>query len=185
VSISKRFANKPENIKLVLDTYLSEDRPTTDRVAEVVGTTFHTVIYILKQQLSPERYRDEKKLRYSRAGIIRAGKRYYPAGKDHPNWKGEISDGRGYLTGIVEGRRYFVQRIVFSQMLGIHVSKLPAKLVVHHIDGNPLNNAPENLALTTNVGHRELHAKRLKLHKLPLWGQWLYGISKLKETTPT
>jgi HNH endonuclease len=187
VSISKRFVNDPANVKRVIEIYLADDRPTTEETAKRAGTTFQTVIHILRHDLPPGRYYAEKKLRYSRAGIVREGNNpnLHPKGEAHPNWKGDVDDGYGYLTRTENGERDFVHRRVMAEALGIPITNLPPKLVIHHIDLNPLNNNLDNLALTTNVGHRELHRRRLQLHKLPLWGQWLCGMSKSKGTTPT
>jgi len=54
-----------------------------------------------------------------------------------------------------------VHRIVMADLLGIPVESLPATLHVHHIDENPLNNSPENLALVTAPGHRAIHDRYL------------------------
>lgn len=71
----------------------------------------------------------------------------------------DCEDADGYLTRLVEGRRYPVQQIVMSELLGIHPSKFPATMVVHHIDENKQNNAPNNLAMTTRAGHARIHER--------------------------
>ncbi|MFB9050320.1 HNH endonuclease [Sphingobium indicum] len=42
-------------------------------------------------------------------------------------------------------------------MIGIEIENLPDDLHVHHIDGDKLNNHPDNLALVTSRGHRRIH----------------------------
>jgi hypothetical protein len=184
VSICKAFINGQGNVQRVLDVYLSDEKPTVEAAAKQVGTTHHTVMWILRHHLDPQRFKDEKMLRYSRSKMGPLNPMTGKTAEQHHNWIGDVSDDKGYLTMIVDGERYFKHRIVFAEMLGIHVSQLPESLVIHHIDLNPLNNDPNNLAAATITGHAELHAKRTKLQKLPLWGQWLHGTSKSKGTIP-
>lgn len=49
-----------------------------------------------------------------------------------------------------------------AKQTGIDVSALPSSLHVHHIDGDSGNNHPDNLALTTSVGHRAIHQRYVK-----------------------
>jgi hypothetical protein len=76
-------------------------------------------------------------------------------------WATDCEDGRGYLTRLVDGKRYFVHRIVVAEYLGLHPSVLPATMVVHHIDENPKNNHIDNLAIATEVGHQKIHERYL------------------------
>ena len=178
MSASKRFIRDGRNVERVVALYLSNEKPTVQATALQAGTTYHTVMRILKTSLDPKRYIDEKALRYSRSKVGPLNPMLGKMGDRHHNWIGDVSDNKGYRTRLVDGERYFTHRIKFAEMLGIHVSQIPSCLVTHHIDLNPLNDDPDNLALTTLRGHLELHAKRTKLHRLPLWGQWLCGISK-------
>ena len=61
---------------------------------------------------------------------------------------------------LVRGKRYYLHRIVMAEtILKISVEHLPDHLPVHHIDGNPLNNHPDNLALCTKAGHVAIHQR--------------------------
>ena len=186
MSVSKRFLRTRGSIKAVVDRYCAEDKPTVAMVAKSLGETFHTVSHILAAHLPAKRYRIEKAIRYSRSKKGAASPMYGRRLEAHPNWKGDVSDCKGYLTRkCIDRVRRFVHRIVMAQMLGIHPSQLPARLQVHHIDEDPHNNTPDNLALVTRTGHHALHQKRSELEKLPLWIQYVSGTSRLKRTTPT
>jgi hypothetical protein len=67
--------------------------------------------------------------------IIREGRALICVGKDHPH-----ADSRGYV---------YEHRLVAQEFD-------PAKHV-HHRDGNPLNNSPENLVVLTRGEHMSLH----------------------------
>lgn len=82
------------------------------------------------------------------------------AGEKHPNWKG----GKFYKTKstskLIYLRNYkheYEHRKVAEQTLG---RKLNQNEVVHHIDGNGLNNSPENLKVLTHDEHIRLHYKQ-------------------------
>lgn len=184
MSRSKSFCT-PENVDAVMKAYLSEERPTLEVLAERFKTCYQTIQYIVRSGLSPERYKAEKALRYSRSKMGEKAFLYGNTGPQHPYWKGDCSDGKGYLTQVFGGERYFTHRLVMAEMVGIHPSELPESLVIHHIDGDKTNNTPDNLALVTASGHKTLHAKRSELQKSPLWVQWMSGTSKSEETTPT
>lgn len=49
-----------------------------------------------------------------------------------------------------------LHRFVMERHLG---RKLTSDEIIHHIDGNPLNNSFDNLLLTTRREHRKLHQK--------------------------
>jgi hypothetical protein len=128
---------------------------TMQQVADELGTGHHTVCAILRAELSAMEFAELKANRYA---VSKTGERNPMLGKRPGNFKGHCPDGRGYLTEVVRGKRYFVQRIVMAEtILGIPVESLPDSLVVHHIDENPLNNSPDNLALCTKAGHARIH----------------------------
>ena len=177
MSVSKHFTQNPENVKRVLEAYLSDDRPTLEETAKRVSTTFHNVHFVVRNHLSEEKAKAEKALRYSRSKMGAANPMKGKTGKQHPNWKGECGDGYGYLTCLVDGKRVFVHRVVFAEMMGISIEKLPPALAVHHINGDRKDNRPDNLALTTKAGHQHIHTREKpeRLSKSPLWEQWVSG----------
>jgi len=184
MSVSQTFTRDQDKVAQVLALYCDNPRkPTIHQVADMMGTSFHNVHGVLKQQLSPETLKNEQRLRYSRSKMNDRNPMKGRYGKRNPAYKGVISDGNGYLQLKVGDEYILLHRHVMAQALGLE--KLPSWLDVHHIDEDPYNNDLDNLALVTTSAHGKLHAKRSRLERLPLWAQWEYGISKLTETTPT
>ena len=76
------------------------------------------------------------------------------------NWKYEYINASGYLVNCEDrNHRYLVHRRKMENKLG---RKLKYNEVVHHIDGNKLNNDLSNLQLMTRQEHIEIHRKDLK-----------------------
>jgi hypothetical protein len=176
--------SNPANVQAVIEAYKAEDKPTLLEVAARLRTPFHNVSYVLKNYLAPEEYKAEKALRYSRSKLDQLNPMRGKSGSLHHNYKGSVSDHKGYLTEPDgQGGRVFQHRLVIQQALGL--TELPEGWHVHHIDGDPLNNSLDNLALVTPAGHAELHRKRPKLLQSPLWEQWESGISRSRGITPT
>lgn len=184
MSISRSWTSREENIRAVLSRYKAEDKPLAHDLAEELGTSYHNVRHILNTHLDPEEFRAEKALRYSRS---KRGSRNPMTGKNgslHPNYKGSVSDHKGYLTEPDgKGGRVFQHRLVMAKALGLE--HLPSHLEVHHIDEDPTNNSLDNLALVTAKGHRTLHHQKPAWSRLTLWDQWESGISRSWEITPT
>lgn len=176
MSVSKRYVCQPKNVKQVLTTYCADDKPTLEETARRVGTTYQNVVHIVNTHLPVNRRKAEKALRYSRSKMGPANPMQGKSGSLHHNHKGQIADGHGYLQEKVGGKYIFVHRRVMATALGL--TELPRALDVHHIDGDKHNNTLDNLALVTPSGHQQLHAKRSKLERSPLWVQWVSGTSK-------
>lgn len=184
LSVSRTWVSSPENVQLVVTAYKAEDKPTLAEIATRLCTPYHNISYILKTHLPPEEYKAEKALRYSRSKLDSLNPMRGKSGSRHHNYKGSVSDHKGYLTEPDgKGGRVFQHRLVMQEALG--VPELPEGWQVHHIDGDQLNNALDNLALVTPAGHGELHRKRAKLLQSPLWEQWESGISRSRGITPT
>lgn len=184
LSISLAYTTNPENVRRVIERYKAEDKPTSYAVAEELGTTYHNVRQILSVHLTPEEFKAEKALRYSRSKAGALNPMLGKSGSLHHNYKGSASDHKGYLTEPNgKGGRVFQHRLVLAQALGLE--KLPSEWHVHHIDGDTTNNHPDNLALVTAAGHKDLHQRKPKWSRLPLWHQWESGISRSREITPT
>jgi hypothetical protein len=99
-------------------------------------------------------YRDSLNSGGAREKLRRAklGKR----GKDACNYKrGHYVNFAGYAVESDGERKIYQHRRVAEEMLGRLLSPDDA---VHHFDGDKLNNAPVNLLVTTNSGHKRLHA---------------------------
>lgn len=68
-----------------------------------------------------------------------------------------------YRAKKVKGKRIDMQRYVMEQILG---RKLTKNEIVHHIDGNKLNNDPSNLQVMTKAEHTRLHMNKGDIHKI-------------------
>jgi hypothetical protein len=83
-------------------------------------------------------------------------------GPDHPRWTGGRLIRNGYALRrlpthpAADAKGYVLEhRLVAEQTIG---RPLAPGEVVHHIDRNPLNNAPDNLQVMTHSEHSSLHA---------------------------
>ena len=76
--------------------------------------------------------------------------------------KCHLSD-KGYLFRMVEGKRIYLHRFIVECYLG---RKLKDNEIVHHIDGNILNNDIENLEVITQSIHFSKHLIGNKYYKL-------------------
>ena len=87
-----------------------------------------------------------------------------------------------YRAKKVKGKRIDMQRYVMEQVLGRPLDK---NEIVHHIDGNKLNNDPSNLQIMTKAEHVKLHRIEGKLHTVSekeLIDAWKRGaFDKLKK----
>jgi uncharacterized protein YjlB len=88
------------------------------------------------------------------------------------NGRAAVWNGNGYT---------FKHRVTAAKSL--QIPELAAHLEVHHIDGDKLNNDPDNLAIVTKRGHRRLH-KQL-FGRLYLWEKEKFGTSLLPEMQAT
>ena len=101
------------------------------------------------QTLSPARL---AQLRQSPVGKGDYPNRFF--GPDHPNWKGGHIGANGYKVLSRAGHKcIYEHRHIAEQMLG---RPLAPDEVVHHIDANRLNNAPENLMVMKRAEHDKL-----------------------------
>ncbi len=75
-----------------------------------------------------------------------------------PRARGEGSISRGYLIFGEGGRNRREHVLIAEKALG---KKLPNGAVVHHADGNSLNNDPDNLVICPNQGYHRLLHRRL------------------------
>ena len=178
---SKKYVSDKNNVRRVLNEYLSEAKPTVDEVAKTLGTPRTNVIHILKTHLSEERRDQERRFRISRGRLNGAHPLRGCRPEEHWRYQGDRVELRGYvLRRVASGKDEYVHRLVMAEALGL--SNLPEELHVHHIDGNKQNNSLDNLALVTNTGHQEIHRR-----ESPAWatqGSRVSGTSRSQETTP-
>lgn len=86
-----------------------------------------------------------------------ASKGRYPTDPTkHPRYKGGLwigSDNRGWIT-LRSGRSYPFARAVVEAYHG----PIPSGSVVHHVNGDPSDDHPENLQVLTRSEHAKAHA---------------------------
>lgn len=112
-----------------------------------------------KQRVEPIRTQEWK----DNIGLGNKGK-IGMCGDKNPNWKGGIYKNRKYLMkNIGRNKKQFLHRYIMERYF-----KRPLKKseVVHHIDGNPLNNNLNNLYLFNNqLEHNRYEGKVRKYSK--------------------
>lgn len=168
-------------VDAVVDAYLSEYKPTIKELALDFETSYSTVQHAVSTSLTPERYKAEKALRYSRSKAGNKNPMKGKSGSQHHNYIGDITDKDGHLQRKIAGRYVLVHRMVVAQALGL--DQLPDWAIVHHIDENKRNNSLDNLALVTRVGHAWLH-QGVRSPRSSLWEEWVFGTSKSREIIP-
>jgi len=102
-------------------------------------------------------------------------------GARHPKWKGGriLLGGYWYIyapdhPNCTQAKYVAEHRLVMEQKLGRYLSR---KEVVHHVDGNPLNNDPENLMIFGSNGD---HLRHELTGKCPNWTP--EGFARMPET---
>ena len=89
----------------------------------------------------------------------------FPKGSKHPDWNGgykhnKTKSGKVYLLIKVGGRWVFEHRVIYEKYIGRNLNR---DEIVHHKDGNSLNNKLSNLELIGWGEHTKIHTEdRLK-----------------------
>ena len=79
--------------------------------------------------------------------------RNWHTGKNHYNWRRGFCLNEGYKRSYSHSRRY-VHRLEIEKFLG---RKLLSSEIVHHKDGNKLNNKINNLQILSRSEHAKIH----------------------------
>lgn len=112
----------------------------------------------------PEDFKRERKARsYSRSKSGDNNHWTGVTGSDHPKFKGDISDGKGYtlvlrpdwFTGRTGSNHVFKHHVVLCANLNLN--EIPEGYVVHHCNCVPTDNDFNNLVLMTRSEHGRLH----------------------------
>lgn len=82
--------------------------------------------------------------RANRLGVVRKGRIKDP----------HIVLDNGYMTIKANTTYYRIHRLIMEMILG---RKLSSDEIIHHIDGDKMNNHPDNLKLVTRSEHLKVH----------------------------
>jgi hypothetical protein len=92
---------------------------------------------------------------------------------------GDTQRGRGAGLSYRKLNGRHEHRVIAEQLIGRPLAKGE---IVHHIDGNKLNNSPENLKIMTQGEHMREHGLGIPGMALT-WKPWLYAKRKKKNGT--
>lgn len=160
-----------ETVFLITNLYNTTLMSLQD-IAGETGISPKKVRDVIEAQFSTE-LRSKRSARvYSKSKIGSSNPMFDKKGELHPNYKGVVSDGRGYLmvlkpdwyTGRKGSNHVFLHNIVICEHLGL--TEIPEGFCVHHIDGNKINNDISNLCLLTIGAHSKLHQLQNKMCKV-------------------
>ena len=152
---SKKWISNPHNISQVLAEYRSSPITIKD-LAKKLNTSYHNVRETLAMHMPEQEYKARQAVRYSLTKVGDLNPMKGKTGSQHHNYIGDCSDCKGYLTRLHNGKRIFTHHAVMLEALGLDA--LPEGFCVHHVDGDPLNNSLDNLALCTHAGHKTIHS---------------------------
>lgn len=133
--------NRPS--KEQLEQLYLKDEMTCPDIAKHLELKPSYIFYLVKKYGIPTR---------DRSSAVKNRKR----GKDSPSYKGGTVNKSGYRLINHDGKQRLEHRVVMEQVMG---RKLNLNESVHHINGNKLDNRPENLEIIDPVSHSKLHAK--------------------------
>lgn len=140
----------------------------TDMRVEDICTTCQIGITTFYRHISPKFSKEFKSQRkrpnYSSSKVGDKNPMKGRYGQQHPNWKGECFIKSGYVltlkpdwyTGKPGSKHVFLHQVEWCKAFGY--TEVPRGFVLHHVDGNKLNNHPSNLMLVTPRQHRLIHA---------------------------
>ena len=86
--------------------------------------------------------------------LMRDTNREKLSGANNPHWNNGVTYSHGYKIICLNGTRVPEQRMIVGEVMGRQLIKGE---VVHHINGNKLDNRNSNLLLCTQKYHMDLH----------------------------
>jgi biotin operon repressor len=152
-------------------------KETKEEMAQALGMTHNQVEWIMKKhniKLYNSKKYSENEIDFIKANYPTYGSKYCAKILDRSEnainkkikklglsiqWGYHYIDKQGYMVNCSDRKnKYYVHRRVMEEKLG---RKLKSNEIVHHIDGNKLNNNPDNLELTNRSEHINKHRKDL------------------------
>lgn len=152
----------PKQVEII--HYLRTNLSTThEEVGKVLGVS-RAYVTATSNKFLPlgfQKYRKSPNYAKSKAGDLNPVWGKY--GTKHPNYKGVISDAKGYqlivkpswYTGRTRSKHVFYHHVVYC--LDRKLTEIPTGYCVHHIDGDKCNNVKSNLIMLTVKDHMRLH----------------------------
>lgn len=148
--------------------YYENTELTQQQIANRLGIHWKRVFNYIKNNYSVEYRKSRKAKCYRNSKLGEKNPMLGKQGIKHHNYKGEVSDGKGYLmilkpewyTGRKGCKHIFIHHYVVCKEMGL--TQIPKGWTVHHCDKNPLNNEFDNLVLITLGDHMKLHAMMKK-----------------------
>lgn len=133
-------------------------------ISKRLGISYKKVSKYITSNYSKEYRTSRNAMSYRRSKLGENNPMQGKYGKEHHNYKGLVSDNKGYLmvlkpewyTGRKKSKHVFAHHISVCDGLGI--TEIPKGWCVHHCDEDPYNNDFDNLVLLSVPDHARLHA---------------------------
>ncbi len=135
---------------------------TYDQIAKRLCLSYKQVWR--RAQTLPKEYREDRRAKMCvRLKLGSNNPMYGKSGTNHPNYKGVVSDNKGYhmilkpewYMGRKNSKHIFLHHFVVC--MEMKLSHVPRGWCVHHCDLDKLNNEFDNLVLMTISDHMRLH----------------------------
>lgn len=179
ITVKQYLIDKQTLEELYLNQHLSQPQ-----IARLYNVTQGAVQYWTKQYGIPVRSHSE----IMHAWIKKKG---YDIPENNPNWKGgRHADGKGYIHVLKKGHPHSSHGYVREHILvweQVHNKPLPDGWAIHHLNGIPSDNRPENLVAMPAHRHdhyipalkkriRELEIRNSQLERSLQEGQFMLRI---------